>query len=143
MEKGGDTGEGKIRSPKTVGQEFDSDSGRTKRISWRMVGIWGIILLLITVGFLLGLDKKLIALVVVLFGLLTQAFAGLLGFLGLLPWVGPLLVKVVAGPFLWLLNSLGTLLAFIALRRGYKVDLLKSRILVTTFLLGLLVGTLL
>ena len=107
-----------------------------------MLGIWGVILLLITVGYFLGLDKKLLALVVLLFGLLTQAFTGLLGLLALLPWVGPVLVKVISGPFLWLLNGLGTLVAFIALRRGVKVDLLKSRILVTTFLLGFIVGIL-
>lgn len=136
MGKGGEREEGVLEG------EVDRSSKRRKLFVWRMVAIWGILLLLILIGFLLDLDKKALALVILLFGFLTQAFSGLLGLLGLLPWVGPILVKVITGPFLWLLNGLGTLVAFIALRRGYRVDLLKSRIIVTTFLLGFVVGIL-
>ena len=139
-------GKGRVEDfPK--GEDSAGEARRPFLIGWRMAVVWGVILLLIGVGFFLGLDKKLLALVVLLFGFITQAFAGLLAFLALIPWVGPVLVKVVTGPILWLMNGLGTLVAFIALRRGYKVDLIKSRILATTFLsgfvVGILVGTLL
>ena len=141
MEKGGVREEGNL-TVREVEEESVEKSGKKFPLGWRMVILWGAIGLLIFVGFLLGLDKKLVALVILLFGFLTQAFTGLLGLLGLLPWVGPVLVKIISGPFIWLLNGLGTLVAFLALRRGYKVDLLKSRIIVTTFLLGLVVGIL-
>ena len=141
MEKGGDRGEVNTMSLEESG-ESRSEIQRRFPFTWRMVVLWGAIGLLVFIGFFLGLDKKLLALVILIFGFFTQAFTGLLGLLGILPWVGPVLVKVISGPFIWLLNGLGTLVAFIALRRGYKVDLLKSRIIVTTFLLGLVVGIL-
>jgi hypothetical protein len=142
MEKGGDREEVNTMSLEESG-ESHSEMQRRFPFTWRMVVLWGAIGLLIFIGFYLGLDKKFLALVILVFGFLTQAFTGLLGLLGILPWVGPVLVKVISGPFIWLLNGLGTLVAFFALRRGYKVDLLKSRIIVTTFLLGLVVGILL
>jgi hypothetical protein len=141
MEKGGDRGEVNTMSLEEKG-ESSPEMQRRFPFTWRMVILWGAIGLLVFIGFYLGLDKKFLALVILIFGFLTQAFTGLLGLLGILPWVGPILVKVISGPFIWLLNGLGTLLAFFALRRGYKVDLLKSRIIVTTFLLGLVVGIL-
>ena len=115
------------------------------RLGWRMVLIWGVLLLLVLVGFLLDFDKKLIALSILLIGSITHAFAGLLALLGLIPWVGPLLVKVITGPFIWLMNTIATFLAFLFLKKGHKVpttEIVRFRFMVYSFLFGLLIGVL-
>ncbi len=105
-----------------------------------MVVVWLVIGGFIAVAFVTGLDKRIAALAILVFGLLTQAFAGLLGLVALVPVVGPLLVKAITLPFFLLVNGLGYLITLLVVRRGGKRDVVKSRILVSSFLIGILVG---
>lgn len=107
---------------------------------WKMVVVWLVIGGFIAVAFVTGLDKRIAALAILVFGLLTQAFAGLLGLVALVPVVGPLLVKAITLPFFLLVNGLGYLITLLVVRRGGKRDVVKSRILVSSFLIGILVG---
>lgn len=107
---------------------------------WKMVVVWLVIGGFIVVAFVTGLDKRIAALAILVFGLLTQAFAGLLGLVALVPVVGPLLVKAITLPFFLLVNGLGYLITLLVVRRGGKRDVVKSRILVSSFLIGILVG---
>ncbi len=106
----------------------------------KLVLIWLIIVFFVIVSVVLGFDKKIIALVVILAGFLTQAFSGLLGMVGTIPTVGPLIVKVVTLPFFLLLNALAYILTFTALRMGFKKDIVRARIIVTAFLVGIVIG---
>ena len=58
---------------------------------------------------------------------LSNAFAWLLGIIAIVPLIGPLIVKVLSIGFLWLLNAVGYLVSFIAIRRGYSKDVLTYR----------------
>ena len=107
---------------------------------WRAILIWSVIGAAIAAGIILRWDKKLVAAGVIVFGLMTQAFAGVVGLVGAVPVVGPLVIKVVTFPIILLVNGIGYLVTFFALRRGYKIDVIKARILVGTFLVGMILG---
>jgi hypothetical protein len=107
---------------------------------WRAVLLWSIIGGAIVAGIVLRWDKKLVAAGVIAFGLMTQAFAGVIALVGAVPVVGPLVIKVVTFPVILLVNGIGYLVTFFALRRGHKIDVIKARVLVGTFLVGMILG---
>ncbi len=85
-------------------------------------------------------DAKVIAGSVVVVGLITNAFAWLLGIVALVPLIGPLIVKVLSIGFIWLLNAIGYLVSFIAIKRGYSQDVLTYRGLTIAVIIGIIIG---
>lgn len=106
----------------------------------KFIFLWLIIALFIIISISLGFDKKIIALVVILVGFLTQAFGGLLGMISAIPTIGPMIVKVVTLPFFLLLNAFAYLFTFFALRMGFKRDIVRARLIATAFLVGIVIG---
>ena len=106
----------------------------------KFILIWLVILLFTIVSIALGFDKKIIALVVILIGFLTQAFAGLIGMVGAIPSIGPMIVKVITLPFFILLNAIAYIFTFFALRMGLKRDIVRARIIATALLVGIVIG---
>lgn len=106
----------------------------------RLVLVWSILVVLVAIGLWSGLDKRAIALGVVIVGFITQAFSGLLILVGAVPLVGPFLVQIITLPFFLLINGIAYLVTFLAIKRGYKVDVLKTKIIVSAFLVGIIVG---
>lgn len=102
--------------------------------------IWLIIILFVIVSIILGFDKKIIALVVIIAGFFTQAFTALIGMVGAIPTIGPMIVKIVTLPFFLVLNGLAYLFTFFALRMGFKRDIVKARLIATTLLVGIVIG---
>lgn len=102
--------------------------------------IWLLIVVAIVVALKLGIDEKIIVFVTVVLGLFTQLFAGLGALIAMIPFIGPLIVKVLAIPVFWLLNALGYFVGVIAIRRGYSGALMKSRVLTVALLVGIVVG---
>ena len=86
----------------------------------RAIYLWAIIALMIAFGIWLGVDKKILGVIVAIFGIATQAFSSLLMLLGLIPIAGPLLVKIFTLPFFWILNGLGYFLSIFAIRRARR-----------------------
>jgi hypothetical protein len=101
---------------------------------------WGIITVLVIAGLHLGIDKTLIGFVVVLVGILGEGFAALLAWIALIPLIGPMIAKVLALPFFWLLNGIGYLGSLVAIRRGYSREVLNYRILTVALLIGITIG---
>lgn len=66
-----------------------------------------IVVLIILIGIFAGWDASLVAALAALVGIFTQAFAGFLGLLALIPWLGPLLAKALSIPLVWLVNGAG------------------------------------
>lgn len=111
------------------------------RGSWKiMLPVWGLLILLVWVGLHFGVDQRVLAGGVLLLGFLSSALAWLVGVIGLLPLVGPLIVKVLAIPIIWLLNALGYLVSYIAIRRGYSRDVLTYRGLTIALIVGIVIG---
>lgn len=102
--------------------------------------IWLGIVIFAVVGITSGWDRQAVTFLVLIFGLISEAFIGIIGLIGLIPVIGPILAKVLALPFFWILNAIGYFLSIIAIKRGYSKTVLDYRILTVIFLIGIAVG---
>jgi hypothetical protein len=108
---------------------------------WKvMLPLLAALILFVWLGFRFNVDDRVIVGGAVLFGVLSSLFAWVVGMLGLIPLVGPLIVKVLAIPLIWLLNALGYLVSFIAIKRGYSQDVLTYRGLTIALIVGIIIG---
>ena len=115
--------------------------GRFNWKDWRiMLPVFLVLAVLIYVGYLYHIDHKVILGSTVLIGLLSGAFAWVVGIIGLIPFIGPLLVKILSIGFIWLLNAVGYLISFIAIKRGYSKDVLTYRGLTISLITGIVIG---
>ena len=87
-----------------------------------------------------GVDKKAIAIVTLVVGFITQAFAGLSALVAMVPIVGPLIIKVFTIPFFWLLNGMGYFTSAVAIKKGYGKDIMTHRLITITLLTGIVLG---
>jgi hypothetical protein len=101
---------------------------------------WLLIIILIDAGLYFGAEKSGVALAVLAVGILGQAFAALIAWIGFVPLVGPMVAHVLSLPFIWLLNGVGYLFSIIAIRRGYSKDVLSYRIITIVLLFGITFG---
>ncbi len=105
-----------------------------------MLPLWCVIGALVWLGVRYNVDRSVIAGSVVAVGLVSNAFVWLMGVVALVPVIGPIIVKVLSIGFIWLLNALGYLVSFIAIRRGYSKDVLTYRGLTVALLIGIVIG---
>jgi hypothetical protein len=108
---------------------------------WKvMVPLWLAIGGLVWLGEHYHVDNRIIAGSVFVVGMLSNAFAWLLGVIALVPIIGPLIVKILSIGFVWLLNAVGYLVSIIAIRRGYSKDVLTYRGLTVAVIIGIVIG---
>ena len=105
-----------------------------------MLPIIFILAALVYVGFRYQIDHKVILGSTVLIGLLSGAFAWLVGVIGLIPIIGPIIVKILSIGFIWLLNAVGYGISYIAIKRGYSKDVLTYRGLTIALITGIVIG---
>jgi len=105
-----------------------------------MLPIWIIIFAIFYIGIESRLDSRLLAAGIILFGLLTSAFSWLLGLISIVPLIGSPVVKVLGLPIVWLLNALGYVVSFVAIRRGYSQDVMTYRGLTVALIIGIIIG---
>ncbi len=105
-----------------------------------MVPVWLAIVGLALLGLHFNVDHRVIAGTVVVVGVLSNAFAWLVGIVVMVPIIGPLIVKVLSIGFIWLLNAIGYLVALVAIRRGYSKDVLTYRGLTVALIIGIVIG---
>lgn len=98
------------------------------------------ILILVGLGFYYHWDVKVVALVAVIFAIFTNVFAWLLALIAVVPVAGPLLIKLLALPIIWLLNAIGYLVSFVAIKRGYSQDVITYRGLTIALIIGIIIG---
>ncbi len=108
--------------------------------NWKHLVGWTFFIIAIIVALHFGVEKKVVVFVTVLLGVFTQFFAGITALIALVPFVGPLIVKVLAIPFFWLLNGLGYFVSIVAIKKGYSRELVGSRVLTLALLVGLVLG---
>ncbi len=107
---------------------------------WKTILAWVIIVTFVVVAIHLKVDKSVIGGAVVIFGIISQAFIGLLNIIGLIPIIGPSAAKILALPFFWLLNAMGYFVSILAIKRGYTTEVVNYRILTVVFLIGIVIG---
>jgi hypothetical protein len=105
-----------------------------------MVPVWLAIGGMVWLGLHFHIDHRVLAGIVVVVGVLSNAFAWLVGIIVLVPIIGPLIVKVLSIGFIWLLNAIGYLVALVAIRRGYSKDVLTYRGLTVALIIGIVIG---
>ncbi len=125
--------------------ENPSDADTPRRPPWWrnwkvMLPLWIVMGTLVWLGLHFNVDRSVIAGSVVAVGLISNAFAWLLGLIALVPVIGPIIVKVLSIGFIWLLNAVGYLVSYIAIRRGYSRDVLTYRGLTVAAIIGIVIG---
>ena len=106
----------------------------------RIIITWIILISLFELGLHFDLDAKIIGIVLVIVGFFTQAFSGLLIIIGFIPFIGPLIVKVLMLPLFWIINGIGYLASIVAIKKGHGTEVITYRILTIVFLAGIIFG---
>jgi len=107
---------------------------------WKILLIWLIIIIGVSVGLYLHINKGIIAVVVLVVGIISNAFSGLVALIAMIPVLGPLIIKVLSLPIFWVLNAIGYYVSVIAIKKGYGKDVVNYRIITVIFLIGFAVG---
>jgi len=107
---------------------------------WKTILAWVMLVTFVVVAIHYDVDKSVIGGSVVIFGIISQAFIGLINIIGLIPLVGPIVAKIIALPLFWLINALGYFVSIIAIKRGYSKDVVNYRILTVVLLVGIVIG---
>jgi hypothetical protein len=112
-----------------------------------LVLFWLVLLLILILGRKLGLERKVVVVAALLWSLVTPIFGALVAYLTsallLVPFLGPLLVKLITLPIFLLVNGAAFLLSFLGLRGGRASRVLQARIVAAIFTAGVLLGYLL
>jgi len=106
----------------------------------KQILIWSVITAFIAIALKVGIDQKVVVFGTIVIGVFTQAFAGLAALIATIPLIGPFIIKVLAIPFFWILNALGYFVGAIAIKKGYRSEFTKSRILTLALLIGIIIG---
>lgn len=102
--------------------------------------LWVFVLSIILIAINFGIDKKIVLFTTLVFGVFTQLFAGLGSIIALIPFVGPLIIKIVTIPGFFLLNAMGTIISGVAIKKGYSSQLAKGRIITLALMIGIIIG---
>ena len=101
---------------------------------------WILSIISISVALYFGIDKKIILFATFAISIFTQIFVGLGALIGMIPFIGPLIIKVISIPVFWLLNAMGYVVSGVAIKKGYATELAKSRIVTLGLLIGIVIG---
>ena len=107
---------------------------------WKTILAWIVLVTFVIVAIHYHVDKAVIGGSVVIFGIISQAFIGLINIIGLVPLIGPIIAKVLALPLFWLINALGYFVSILAIKKGYSKDVVNYRILTVVLLVGIVIG---
>ena len=86
------------------------------------------------------LDIRAITIITLLLGYITNVFVSFTTLVGLVPVIGPLIVKVFTIPFFWLLNGMGYFTSAYAIKKGYGRDIMSHRLITIVLLTGIVLG---
>ena len=114
---------------------------RRRLPSWKfMVPFWISVVVLVVVAYYRHWDARVVGGGALVVALLSNAIGWLAAVIAMVPIVGPLLVKVLALPFIWLLNAVGYVISLVAIRRGFSKDVLTYRGLTIALIVGIVIG---
>ena len=101
---------------------------------------WIISFIVISSAIYMGVDSKIIVFGAFIFSIFTEVFVGLGVLIGAIPFLGPLVVKIVSIPIFWILNALGYIISAVVIKKGYSTELAKSRVITLALLIGIIIG---
>ena len=107
---------------------------------WKPMAIVSGIVLSVMLGARFEVDAKVLALWAVTVGLVTNGFVALATLVGLVPFLGPILVKLFTLPIFYLFNGIGYLVSLVAIKKGYGAEVINHRLLTIMLLIGVAIG---
>ena len=110
------------------------------RTYWLSLVIVGGLAAMVGVGLYYQVDLKLLALLTLIAGFITNGFVALATLTALIPVVGPLLVKLLSLPIFYLFNGTGYFLSLLAIKKGYGTEVVSYRLITIMFLVGVVIG---
>ena len=99
-----------------------------------------IIVLFVYLMLRLEWDVRAIAIITLLVGYITNVFAGISILTASIPIIGPIVIKLFAIPFFWMVNLTGYFTSLVAIKKGYGKTVMSHRIITTTLLTGIVIG---
>ena len=109
--------------------------------AWKiMLPILALLLIVGALAYYYHWDTRTTTAGAVLVGLYSGLVGWLLGVIALVPIIGPILVKILTMSFIWLLNAVGYLVSYIAIKRGYSKDVISYRGITIALLVGIVIG---
>ena len=119
----------------------DNVFGKPNLSKWHiMLPIVLVIVALVWLGLEYQVDELVIASMAFVFAVVSGAFAWVVALITLVPIIGPLVIKILSIPIIWLINGIGYLISFVAIKRGYSQDVLTYRGLTVTLIVGIVIG---
>ena len=110
----------------------------------KLLIFWTILAIAGSLCWVLGLDKKILAVSIVTYGLITQIFGTILGAIGAwitaIPGVGPLMIKVIMWPVFFLINALAYLVTLLKIKKHKPSSQLTTQAMATVLTIGILIG---
>ena len=101
---------------------------------------WIVVVVGICSALYYGIDKKIVLFITFIISIFTQIFVGLGALIGMIPIIGPLIVKIISIPVFWFFNAMGYVVSGIAIKKGYTTELAKGRIVTLGLLIGIIIG---
>jgi len=112
-----------------------------KRGAWKWMLPLSIVLTsVVLAAWHFGWHAKAVTTGVVIFATISHVFAWVVAMIGLIPIIGPLIVKVLSIGVIWLLNAIGYLVSYVAIKRGYSKDVLTYRAVTIALITGIVIG---
>lgn len=112
-----------------------------KRGVWKgMLPLTVLLALAVYAAWRFGWHAKAVTSGVLLVAAASHVLAWLLALISMVPIVGPLLVKVLSLSIIWLLNAVGYLVSYVAIKRGYSKDVLSYRGVTIALITGIVIG---
>lgn len=99
-----------------------------------------LLLLVIYAAWHFGWHAQAVTAGVLLVGAISHVLVWGLGVIAMVPFIGPLIVKVLSLSFIWLLNAIGYLVSYVAIKRGYTKDVLTYRGITIALIVGIVIG---
>jgi len=101
---------------------------------------WSFFIVALFIALYFGIDKKVLIFATFVLSIFTELFVGFGALIATIPIVGPLILKIVSIPIFWILNTLGTLVSGLAIKKGYATKLARGRIITLALLIGIIIG---
>ena len=107
---------------------------------YKRIIAWVIIIIVSIILISFNIDKRVIAIVSIIIGWLTNAFLGVSAVITTIPLIGPVIVKLVSIPFFWLMNGVGFFSSAYAIKKGETQLALTHRLVSVVLVMGMIIG---
>ena len=118
---------------------FEKERGFLRK-NWKIFCCLALLLGFVVAAQRFGLDKKITIFTVIFIGYVTQLFAVLVSYIAAIPVIGAPIAHFISLPFIFIVNAIAYIVTVFSLRKGYAKEILGSRVLVTAFIVGLILG---